>query len=230
MVAILVLFTIILCLTIDYFAERAKLRRAAPASDASTPRPLSVRAPVDLTNVPAGIFLGPGHAWMELEPAGQVRVGVDRLPLVLLGRVDGIDAVPAGTELRHGERLALLRQGDKALEVKSPVDGRVAAVNADLTPERLAANPFGAGWLVRMEPRELGAALRRLHVADEARTFLRNELGNLRDFLAGLALAGHPAGHGNVAMATLPDGGLPVEGLAGRLSPEEWQELTERFF
>jgi len=226
MVAILVLFTIILCLTIDYFAERAKLRRAAPAPDTAIPRPLSVRAPVDLTNVPAGIFLGPGHSWMELEPAGQVRVGVDRLPLVLLGQLDEIDAAPAGTELRHGDRLALLRQGDKAIEVKSPVDGRVSAVNTDLTPERLAARPFGSGWIVRMEPRELGAALRRLHVADEARTFLRNELGNLRDFLAGLSLAGH----GSVAMATLPDGGLPVEGLARRLSAEEWQELTERFF
>lgn len=226
MVAILVLFTIITCLTVDYFAERAKLRRAVLAPDTSIPRPLSVRAPVDLTNVPAGIFLGRGHSWMELEPAGQVRVGVDRLPLVLLGKVDEIDAVPAGTELRRGERLALLRQGDRTLEVKSPVDGRVAAVNAGLTPESLAANPFGASWIVRMEPRELPAALRLLHVAEEAKAFLRGELATLRDFLAGLSLAGHPS----LATATLPDGGMPVDGLARRLSPEEWQELTERFF
>ena len=226
MVAMLVLLTIIICLTIDYLAERAKLRRAAQAPDTSIPRPLSVRVPVDLTNAPAGIFLGRGHSWMELEPAGQVRVGVDRLPLVLLGQVDEIDAVPAGTELRKGERLALLRQGDRTLEVKSPVDGRVAAVNVGLTPERLLAEPFGAGWIVRMEPRELPATLRLLHVAEEAKAFLRGELANLRDFLAGLSLAGHPS----LATATLPDGGLPVEGLAGRLSPEEWQELKDRFF
>lgn len=226
MVAILVLLTIITCLTIDYFAERAKLRRAVLAPDISIPRPLSVRAPVDLTDIPAGIFLGRGHSWMSLEPAGQVRVGVDRLPLVLLGQIDEIEAVPAGTELRKGERLALLRQGDKTLEVKSPVDGRVEGVNIGLTPERLLAEPFGAGWIVRMEPRELPAALRLLHVAEEAKAFLRGELANLRDFLAGLSLAGHPS----LATATLPDGGLPVDGLARRLSPEEWQELTERFF
>jgi hypothetical protein len=63
-------------------------------------------------------------------------------------------------------------------------------------------------------------------VAEEAREFLRTELASLRDYLAGLSLAGHRS----VAMATLPDGGLPVEGLARRMSAEEWQELVERFF
>lgn len=232
MVAILVLLTIITCLTIDYFAERAKLRHAvlagAPMPDMLIPLPITLQAPVDLTRVPAGVFLGPGHAWMALEPAGDVRVGVDRLPLVLLGKVDGIEAASAGTEVRQGDRLALLRQGDRDIEIKSPVDGRVAAVNSELTPDRLAADPFGAGWILRVMPRETGAALRRLFVADEARTFLRNELAKLRDFLAGLSLAGQ--GSPAFATATLPDGGLPVEGIARHLSAEQWQELVERFF
>lgn len=228
MVAILILATIITCLTVDYFAERAALRRAARDGVSLPERPVSVRTPEDLTRVPAGVFVGPGHAWLELEPAGSVRVGVDRVPLSLLGGVETIEAVPVGTAVRPGDRLAVLRQGERELEVKSPVEGTVTAVNpiAAVNPARIRQEPFENGWLVSLAPRDLGRTLRRLFVAEEARSFLREELAGLRDFLVGLSLAGR----GSLATATLPDGGLPVEGLAGRLSDGEWHELTERFF
>lgn len=228
MVAILILITIITCLTVDYFAERAALRRAARNGVPMPERPVSVRMPEDLTRVPAGVFVGPGHSWLELEPAGTVRVGVDRVPLSLLGGVETIEAVPVGTTVHSGDRLAMLRQGEREIELKSPVDGTVTAVNpiAAVHPARVGQDPFGNGWLVSLAPRELGATLRRLFVAEEARAFLREEMAHLRDFLVGLSLAGR----GSLATATLPDGGLPVDGLAGRLSADEWRELTERFF
>ena len=228
MVAILILATIITCLTVDYFAERAALRRAARKGASLPERPVSVRTPEDLTRVPAGVFVGPGHSWLELDPAGSVRVGVDRVPVSLLGGIEAIEAVPVGTPVRPGDRLAVLHRGERDLELKSPVEGTVTAVNpiAAANPARISQEPFGNGWLVSLAPRDLGGTLRRLFVADEARTFLRDELARMRDFLVGLSLAGR----GSLATATLPDGGLPVEGLAGRLSAGEWRELTERFF
>lgn len=231
MVAILILATIITCLTVDYFAERAALRRAAREGVSLPERPVSVRTPEDLTRVPAGVFVGPGHSWLELEPAGSVRVGVDRVPLSLLGGLEAIEAVPVGTAVRPGDRLAVLRQGERGLELRSPVEGTVTEVNpiASFNPARIRQEPFENGWLVRVAPRDLGGTLRRLFVAEEARAFLREELSNLRDFLVGLSLAGRGS-LGSPAMATLPDGGLPVDGLAGRLSDGEWRELTERFF
>jgi glycine cleavage system H protein len=232
MVAILVLFTIITCLTVDHFAERAALRRAARAGPmpekGRIPRSVSVLTPQDLTLVPAGVFAGPGHAWLELDPQGAVRVGVDRVPVTLLGDVESIETLPVGTKVRHGEPLAVLRRGERTIEVKSPVDGVITAANPILAanPGRIAAEPFGAGWLVSLEPHELGTSLRRLFVAEEAREWLREQLSHLRDFLAGLSMAGRES----LATATLPDGGLPVEGLATRLSDAEWRELAERFF
>lgn len=232
MVAILMLLTIVTCLTVDYLNERAKLRRAAlagvPSEAYPIPQPIVWRTPEDLTRVPQGVFVTPGHTWMEIEPAGGVHVGVDRLPASLLGGLESIETVPAGTAVRQGDRLAVLRRGERALEIKSPVDGVVTAANPELDPGRLAAEPFGAAWLVSLQPRNLGAALRRFFIADEARAFLRHQLADLRDFLVGLSTAGQPATA--LATATAPDGGLPMDGLAGRLSDEEWQELTQRFF
>ena len=231
MVAILVLLTIITCLTVDYLSERAALRRAALAGMPDTipiPQPVSVRAPEDLSVVPAGVFVGPGHSWLELEPAGAVRLGMDRLPVTLLGGVDGIETVPAGTEVGYGDRVAVLRHGNRSVELRSPVEGVVTDTNPMVLsePDRLAREPFGSGWLLSLRPRELGSALRRLFVAEEARTFLREEIANLREYLVGLSMAGR----GSLATATLPDGGLPVEGLASRMTEEEWEEIKERFF
>ena len=223
MVAILVLLTIIVFLTIDYLVERARAPGAAPA--ATVPKPLAVRVPADVAGVPAGVFIGPGHAWMELEPAGTVRLGADRVPLTLLGGVDAVELAPAGSILHRGDRAAVLRKGEREIELRTPVDGEVTAVNAALAkrPETLAERPFGAGWLVTLAPRNLGAAIRRMFVAEGAVEWMRRELARLREALVGL-------GDRELAGATLPDGGLPVEGLAGRLTDEAWRSLTAELF
>jgi glycine cleavage system H protein len=237
MVAILVLLTIITCLTVDYLNERAKLRAAAAALEGAVslaipPSPIPARPVLDLTEVPEGVFFAPGHTWLELEPDGGVHIGADRLPATLLGGIDSIEAVPAGTDVRQGDRLAVLRRGERSVELRAPLDGTVTAAHEEmlLNPGRLAEEPFGKGWLLSVKPRQLGAALRRLFVADEAREFLRHELATLRETLVGLSCAHRGALATATLPATLPDGGLPVDGIASRLSAEEWNEVAERLF
>ena len=243
MVALLVLLTIIIFLTVDYFAQRAAARRTVPAvapvatvakpapvvaalAPLAAPRPLAVGAPADPGSVPEGVFLGPGHAWLGLDPTGMVRIGADRLPLTILGGVDAVTAAPAGTEVRRGEPIARLTRGSRSLELASPVDGVVVAANplAESDPEVLAGDPFGDGWIATVRPRALGASLQRLFVGEEAAAWTRAELARLRDFLVGLT------GPQAFVAATLPDGGLPLAGLAAILDDGEWRELVARFF
>lgn len=225
MVAILVLLTIIVFLTVDYFVERARVRSAA-AAPAVFARPRSVRAPADVTALPAGVFAGPGHAWLELRPAGDVRLGADRVPLTLLGGVDAVELAPEGSVLHRGDPVAVLRKGGREIKLRTPVDGEVTAVNpaVEERPDALDEKPFGAGWLVRLAPSHLGESLKRLFVAEGAAEWMRRELSRLRDLLVGFG--DRPA----LAAATLPDGGLPIEGLAAALSDDEWRTLTEALF
>jgi hypothetical protein len=139
MVAILVLLTIIACLTIDYLAERAALRRAARGG-------LTLAAPLaaPLTaGAEAPAVVGPDHAWLEL--------GADAVPAALLGGIESVATVPAGTAVHQGDTVAELRHGDRAIALQSPVDGVVTAVNP-------AAGREPAGWLVRLAPTGLSAA------------------------------------------------------------------------
>jgi glycine cleavage system H protein len=230
MVVILVLLTILTFLTVDYFVERSALRRAEAAAGPRRPRaPARVQPPPalpELAAIPAGLFVGPGHVWLELERGGGVRLGTDAFAPALLGSLDQVETVPVGGEVRRGERLALLRRGERAVEVRSPVDGLVAGVNRDLAcaPGRLASDPYGEGWLVRVLPRGLGVALGGLAVGEEARDWLRREASRLRDRLVALAAGPAPA------LATAPDGGLPVEGVAALLDENSWRELEASVF
>lgn len=225
MVAILVLLTILGFLTVDFLVERRRAHLAPAAAPAVVPRPPSVRVPVDVAALPAGVFDGPGHAWMELRPSGAVRLGADRIPLTLLGGVDSIETAPAGSVLHRGDTAAVLRKGEREVKLRTPVDGVVTAVNSDLAgrPDSLTERPFGSGWLVSVAPKDLGGAIRRMFISDGAAAWMRRELARMRDLLVGL-------GDGALAGATLPDGGLPVAGLAARLSDDDWRALTDALF
>jgi len=218
MVALLVLFTILTFLTVDYFVQRS--RREATATEAM---PHARVSPIGALTPPPDAFLAPGHAWLRLEPAGTVRIGSDRLAPALLGGISHADIRPRGARVRRGERFATLEHDGREVALRSPVDGIVSAVNADVLrePSRTAADPFGDGWLVRVEPMALGAALHGMVIAREAAAWMRNELRRLRDAL----VEGAPQ-----LAPTLPDGGLPVDGVARRLDAVAWERIADRMF
>lgn len=221
MVALLVLFTILTFLTIDYFVQRAAKQTADQAGHVDL-RPSAVPL-AGLATPPGDVFLGPGHAWLRIEPSGSVRIGSDRLAPALLGGVTHADIRPLGTRVHRGKPLATLVRDGKTVTLRSPVDGIVTEINRDLVrdPGALREDPFGSGWIARVEPIGLGAALQLMVVAREASDWMRGELRRLRDALV----------HGQPALAaSLPDGGLPVDGVAQDLDPAAWERVTRCLF
>ncbi len=229
MVVLFVLLTIIVLLTIDYFVQRAERAKhpvsMLAAATARTPlQPVPASLPVD--RVPQGVFVDPGHVWVQLEPTGAFRMGVDMFPAALLGRPDRIEVSPAGTEVRRGDPIATLRRGKRSVTLRCPVDGTISKVNseAQADPSRLQGDPFGQGWLYWVTPREIAPALKGMFVAEEATSWARQQLQKLRDLLADLA------GGGQLAGATAQDGGVPVEGLSDHLDDDRFQRLVDQFF
>jgi glycine cleavage system H protein len=230
MAAMLILLTIILCLTLDTIAEARKARRAealAAAGGVAPLRPMArlAEVPASLTTPPVGTFLAPGHTWLQVEPAGIARVGVGQLPVTLLGKVDRLKMLPRGTEVREGDELAVLSHGVREIRLRAPISGTVSMVNRGvaLDPRQLNENPFGKQWLYRIRPQELRGSLKRCRSADAATRWMKQELRRLRDFLS--------VAPGDLAPGvSLPDGGLPVEGLASALGADQWARLVEEFF
>jgi glycine cleavage system H protein len=221
MVALLVLFTILTFLTIDYFVQRAG-KRTAEQEGRFELRPSAVSLE-GLATPPGDVFLAPGHAWLRIEPSGSVRIGSDRLAPALLGGVTHADIQPLGTRIRRGKPLATLVRDGKTVTLRSPVDGIVTEINRDVVrdPAVLREDPFGSGWIARVEPIGLGAALQLMVVAREASDWMRGELRRLRDAL----VQGEPA-----LAVSLPDGGLPIDGVAHDLDPAAWERVARCLF
>jgi glycine cleavage system H protein len=227
MVALFVLLTIITLLTIDYFVQRAELKKARAAGLVAEREPAAVpvvRPIAAVDDVPAGVFLDPGHVWAQLEPSGALRVGLDRMPIAVLGRPDRIEVRSEGTSLRKGDPLVTLFRGHRKVVLRSPADGIVTRVNAEADPDRLQSDPYGRGWLYWLTPQDVSPALKRMFVAEEAKTWAREQLAKLREFLA---VGAH---QGELVGATIQDGGALVEGLSDQLDDERWNRLVEEFF
>jgi glycine cleavage system H protein len=233
MVALMVVLTIITFLTIDYWVQHAEHKRAlateprgAPAPAAARPAPrILFGLPID--RVPAHAFLDRGHTWAKIEPGGTLRIGSDGWAPALLGAPESVVLPTPGSKVKQGEVFATLRRQDREIQLQAPVSGVIESVNPQLAsdPLAIARDPFTLGWLIQIRPEALGAGLRSLLIGDEVGSWMRTELGRLRERLA--ALAPDPLG---VPAATMLDGGLPAEGVAAKLTPDQWGEIVQAFF
>jgi glycine cleavage system H protein len=82
-----------------------------------------------------------------------VEVGITHHAQAALGDLVFVEVPQTDRHVAAGEACAVVESVKAASDVYSPVSGRVVASNADLAqqPELLNQDPYGAGWLMRVE-------------------------------------------------------------------------------
>jgi glycine cleavage system H protein len=115
--------------------------------------------------VPKDLQYTKSHEWVRSLPNGQVEVGITDHAQSALGDLVFVEVPQVDRKLAAGEACAVVESVKAASDVYSPVAGRVAARNEALSqqPELLNSDPYGAGWLMRIEldATAAGAALLR---------------------------------------------------------------------
>jgi glycine cleavage system H protein len=208
MVLILVVLTIAIALGIDAVRTRRRgtahaLARVKQAATAVLQR-----------------YFHPGHSWAEVGQPDVVTVGSDEWIPRLMGASASVEIAAAGTAVKQGEPLAVVRRGTRSLTVVSPVTGTLASVNTELAadPSLLGRSPYEKGWIARVSPARLRLDLNNLlqgAVADRWRDSFRLEL------LSYLSPQVGPV---------LQDGGEWVDGVGDLLSDAEWNALVRSLF
>lgn len=165
-------------------------------------------------------YYHPGHSWVVVGSHNEATIGVDDFAQRVIGRLSGIQLPHLWQHVQQGEVYATLRHGDKSLPQVTPLSGVITGVNRELeqNPDLVNESPFDRGWIVRMEPANLGLELRNLLkgiVAERWEEAVRNQL---------VAWFSHPA------QPVLQDGGRIVDGVSDLLSADGWQRFTEEFF
>jgi glycine cleavage system H protein len=106
----------------------------------------------------SGFRFTASHEWVD----GESRVGITDYAQQQLGDVIFLELPEVGRTLSAGERFGVIESVKAASDLYAPVGGRVAEVNDSLvdSPERVNADPYGDGWLMRLEDvDETGAEL-----------------------------------------------------------------------
>src|SRR5579859_1066968 len=92
------------------------------------------------------------HEWVSLEGT-LATVGITDYAQAQLGDVVFLELPEPGHELQPGDRLGVIESVKSASDLISPVGGTVREANPGLsaTPELVNQDPYGEGWLVKVE-------------------------------------------------------------------------------
>jgi glycine cleavage system H protein len=115
-----------------------------------------------MSNVPTDLKYTKSHEWVRTLTDGTVEIGITDHAQHALGDLVFVEVPVAGRAVQSGEACAVVESVKAASDVYAPFAGEVTAGNPKLAtePETVNAEPYGAGWLMRLRvaPPALAAA------------------------------------------------------------------------
>jgi len=101
---------------------------------------------------PENLLYTESHEWVRDE-GSQVTIGLTDYAQSQLKDIVYVDMPEAGSEFKKGESIGVVESVKTAADVYSPVTGRVIEANFTLKdhPQFVNEDPYGKGWLVKME-------------------------------------------------------------------------------
>ena len=109
-----------------------------------------------MTELPGDLMYTREHEWLRREDDGSVSIGITDHAQEALGDLVYVELPEVGQDLDSGGDMAVVESVKAASDVYAPISGAVVAVNEELgdDPEKINADPYGDGWIVRIKPSE----------------------------------------------------------------------------
>lgn len=170
-------------------------------------------------HLPEGLYYHLGHTWALPEDKNLVKVGMDDFAQKLVGKIEGISLPTPGSIISQGDRAWMLKIDSKLIDMVSPVDGKVVAINEEVlsSPDKINKDPYN-NWLLKVETPKFSINKRNLLQGALAKKWMEEVRENLLSRM-----------NYNVGMV-YQDGGTIVDGMAKSLDQERWEEIVKDFF
>jgi glycine cleavage system H protein len=106
-----------------------------------------------VSNTPTDLRYTKSHEWVRQVAGGAIEVGITDHAQGALGDLVFAEVPEIGRMFKAGDAAAVVESVKAASDVYSPLPGKVIAANGELTsrPELLNEDPYGKGWLFRLE-------------------------------------------------------------------------------
>ncbi len=107
-----------------------------------------------MSELPGDLQYTKEHEWLRQEEDGSVTIGITDHAQSALGDLVYVELPEVGQDLDLDGEMAVVESVKAASDVYAPITGSVLAVNDGLAddPERINSDPYGEGWIVRLQP------------------------------------------------------------------------------
>ncbi len=107
-----------------------------------------------MSNIPTELKYTKSHEWVRKNDDGSLTVGISEHAQELMGDMVYIELPEPGASLEAGNDCAVVESVKAASDIYAPVTGEVVEANEKLAdnPEIVNQEPFGDGWMFRMQP------------------------------------------------------------------------------
>ena len=111
-----------------------------------------------MSEIPSELRYTKSHEWVKTMEDGHLEIGITDHAQEMLGDMVFIELPEVGITVSTGDDCAVVESVKAASDVYAPVSGEIVEVNSVLSdsPETLNSDPYGEGWLYRMQPTDKG--------------------------------------------------------------------------
>ena len=115
----------------------------------------------DEYKVEEGIYYTKEHEWAKKLDDGMVAVGIDDFAQAALHEIVYVELPEMESEVSQGQAIGAVESVKAVSDMYSPVSGKIVKVNEALldAPEQINNDPYGEGWIAKIEPSNLDGDL-----------------------------------------------------------------------
>lgn len=225
MVALFVLLTFVLIITIDLIVTKVREKKISVFEETTTEPVSHTIFTKESIYAPQRFYYSKGHTWLNISDDGRLKLGIDDFLNKVLrpGKINVL--VSEGSKIKRGEPIFEIFTNNSRVKIYSPVDGVISALNKNVIekPEIIRDNPYSQNWFAEIDPADIKDVLPSFIIGKEVVKWMKEEVNRFKDLLA------HLTPKPSLVGVTFYDGGNIVEGVARLLDDKSITRFEEEF-
>ncbi len=175
-------------------------------------------------SIPGGVFIYKNHTWVNMNQEGIAKVGIDDFAKKLVGKVTSLELPNLGMNVKAGQPLFTIKQGNRSVSFSSPVSGKVSQINTLLKEniDALDVTPYERNWVCAIDAENLDNEIKDMHIGKTAVSFFQDDIEKFKTFITEILKSEKKDDE-------YLENGLYV-GQIEKLSDVNWNKVTAEFF